>query len=368
MSENQQQFRPVDAERPTAQAAAAGAPDAAAGPREIRVGVIGVGRMGADHVQRITTRTKGARVTVVTDYARDRAEELAATVPGCRVMDTAEELIAAEDVDAVLIASPGPFHKDQAIACIQARKPVLCEKPLAMNPQDAYAVVEAEKASGGTYVSVGFMRRYDAEYAELKDAIDAGELGQISVVNCKHRNADTLPGFVDSMMVYDSAVHEIDAIHYFLDEPIAEVQAILPLPGPRADEGQHDPMILLFRTASGRIVTDELYVNTASGYEVRTEVLGSDGIATIGQGIARITTQKAGGTWGGTIPLDFRPRFATAYDAEVQAWIAAVLDGRNVDARSATAWDGYLAATTCEAAEQALTATGFVPVAVQPAP
>lgn len=341
-------------------------------PREVRVGVIGVGQMGADHVARISSRIKGARVSVVTDYFRDKAQELADSVPGCRVVDTAEELIAADDVDAVLIASPGKFHKDQAIACIEARKPVLCEKPLAMNPEDAYAVVqaevEAEKASGRRYVSVGFMRRFDAEYAELKDAIDSGELGQVSVINCKHRNATTHPGFVDSMMVYDSAVHEIDAIHYFLDEAITEVQAVLPLPGPRAAEGQHDPMLLLFRTSSGRIVTDELYVNTDSGYEVRTEVLGSEGISTIGSGVARVTTQKAGGTWGGSIPADFRPRFVAAYDAEVQAWIAAVLDGSNVAERSATAWDGYLAAATCEAAESALTTPGFVPVTVQPRP
>ena len=96
-----------------------------------------------------------------------------------------------------------------------------------------------------------------------------------------------LPGFVDSMMVYDSAVHEIDAISYFLDEPVTEVQTVLPVPGPRAADGQHDPMILIFRTASGRIVTDELYVNTASGYEVRTEVLGSSGIASCGRSRSR---------------------------------------------------------------------------------
>lgn len=337
-------------------------------PADVRVGVIGVGQMGADHVTRIRERIKGARVSVVTDYFRVKAQEIADAVPGARVVDTPEELIAADDVDAVLIASPGTFHRDQAIACIEARKPVLCEKPLAMNPEDAFQVVEAEKASGGQYLSLGFMRRFDRGYAELHDAIASGELGEISIVNCKHRNATTLPGFVDSMMVHDSAVHEVDAIHYFLDEPITAVQAVLPVPGPRADEGQHDPMLLLFRTASGRIVTDELYVNTASGYEVRTEVLGSKGIATIGQESGRVTTHLEGSRWGGEIPGDFRPRFIDAYDAEVQAWIAAVAGGTNVAERSARAWDGYLAAAACEAAEKALTTDGFVSVATRERP
>lgn len=337
-------------------------------PRDVRVGVIGVGRMGADHVERISRRTKGARVAVVDDFDPARAEEVAATAPGCRVAGSWQELVAADDVDAVLIASPGQFHREQAIACIEAGKPVLCEKPLAMNPEDAYEVVLAETAAGRAFVSLGFMRRFDREYAELKDAIDAGELGEISVINCKHRNASTLPGFVDAMMVHDSAVHEIDAISYFLGEAVTEVQTILPLPGPRAEEGQHDPMIFLFRTASGRIVTDELYVNTDSGYEVRTEVLGSAGIATIGQEIQRVTTQRPGGSWGGSIPLDFRPRFVDAYDAEVQAWIAAVSDGRLVADRSATAWDGYLAAATCAAAEASITAGRFVPVTTKERP
>lgn len=342
--------------------------EALAGPADVRVGVVGVGQMGADHVERITQRIKGARVTVVNDFRRETAEAVAAGAPGARVADSPDEVITADDVDAVIIATPGSFHKDQAIACIRAGKPVLCEKPLAMNPQEAYEVVEAERATGRSFVSVGFMRRFDREYAELRDAMRAGELGEVSVINCKHRNAKTLPGFVDSMMVYDSAVHEVDAISYFLDEPVTEVQTVLPVPGPRAEDGQHDPMILLFRTASGRIVTDELYVNTASGYEVRTEVLGSKGIATIGMGVQRITTHRPDGTWDGSLPADFRPRFIDAYDAQVQAWVAAIADGSNVAERSATAWDGYLAAATCAAAEESLSAGRFVPVSTRERP
>lgn len=336
--------------------------EALAGPTDVRVGVIGVGQMGADHVERITRRIKGARVTVVNDYHLGTAERVSAAAPGSRVAATPDEVITAEDVDAVILATPGSFHKDQTIACIRAGKPVLCEKPLAMNAEDAYAVVEAEHEAGRPLVSVGFMRRFDREYAELKDAMQAGELGEVSVINCKHRNAHTLPGFVDSMMVYDSAVHEIDAISYFLEEPVVEVQTILPVPGPRSAEGQHDPMLFIFRTASGRIVTDELYVNTDSGYEVRTEVLGSQGISTIGMGVQRVTTHRPDGTWDGSLPADFRPRFIDAYDAQVQAWVGAVADGTNVAARSATAWDGYLAAATCAAAEESLSAGRFVSV------
>ena len=334
-------------------------------PQDIRVGVIGVGRMGADHVERLSRRTKGARVSVVSDYLRETAETVSATAPGSRVVDTPEEVIAADDVDAVLIASPGQFHRDQVLACIAVGKPVLCEKPLAMNPADAYDVVRAEHDSGRALVSLGFMRRFDAGYGELKDALDAGDLGSPLVLNCKHRNADVLPGFTNVHMVYDSAVHEIDAISFFLEEPVVSVQTVMPRSTEKAPEGLHDPLLFLFRTASGTVVTDELWVSTDAGYEVRTELVGSKGAATVGQESGMVTTQQAGSRWGGQVPLDFRPRFIAAYDAEVQAWVAAVADGSNIAPRSATAWDGYVAAAVCEAAERSLTADGPVDVTLQ---
>ena len=101
---------------------------------------------------------------------------------------------------------------------------------------------------------------------------------------------------------------------------------------------------------------------------MRTELVGSKGASTIGQGVGRVTTQLEGGRWGGDVPLDFRPRFIAAYDAEVQAWINAVADGSNVAPRSATAWDGYVGAAVCAAAEQSLTAVGAVDVTLQSRP
>jgi myo-inositol 2-dehydrogenase/D-chiro-inositol 1-dehydrogenase len=339
-----------------------------AAPQDVRIGVIGVGRMGADHVERISRRIKGARVSVLSDYLRETAEKVAQSAPGSRVVETWQEVVEAEDVDAVLIASPGQFHREQVLACIDAGKPVLCEKPLAMNPADAYDVVRAEHEAGAPLVSLGFMRRFDAGYGELKDALEAGELGTPLLLNCKHRNATVLPGFTDTHMVYDSAVHEIDAISFFLEEPVVSVQTVMPRSTEKAPEGLHDPLLFLFRTASGTVVTDELWVSTDAGYEVRTELVGSKGAATVGQEAGMVTTQQSGSRWGGSVPLDFRPRFIAAYDAEVQAWVAAVADGSGIAPRSATAWDGYVAAAVCEAAERSLAADGAVDVTLQDRP
>lgn len=333
-------------------------------PSDLRVAVIGVGTMGADHVERLATRTKFARVSVVNDFDTAKAARLAATIPGCRAVEDPFEAITADDVDAVLLASPGRFHAEQVLAALAIGRPVLCEKPLALDPADALAVVRREAEIGRPLVSVGFMRRFDREHEELRASIAAGELGTPLMVHCKHRNASVPASFDDRMMVYDSAVHEVDAVRYLLGEEIVTATVVTPTPGENAPAGLHDPMLILFGTGSGRVVTDELYLNTAAGYEVRTEVVGSRGTATIGLEVGRITGQLPGGRWGGSVHADFRPRFRDAYDVQLQRWVDAVRRGDGVDPTSATAWDGYAAAAVCEATARALDTDG-APVRVE---
>ncbi|SDD87892.1 Gfo/Idh/MocA family protein [Auraticoccus monumenti] len=338
--------------------------DATTLPPDLRVAVVGVGVMGADHVERLATRTKFARVSVVNDFDTAKASRLAGTVPGCRAVEDPFEAITADDVDAVLLASPGRFHAEQVLAALEIGRPVLCEKPLALDPADALQVVRREAEHGSPLVSVGFMRRFDREHEELRASLAAGELGTPLMVHCKHRNASVPGHFDDRMMVYDSAVHEVDSVRYLLGEEIVSASVLKPTPSENAPAGLHDPMLVLFRTASGRVVTDELHLTTSAGYEVRTEVVGSRGSATIGLEVGRLTTQLPGGRWGGSVHADFRPRFRDAYDVQLQRWVDAVRRGEGVDPTSATAWDGYAAAVVCEATARALDTDG-APVPVE---
>src|SRR4051795_8604174 len=153
----------------------------------VRVGVIGAGWIGKEHIRRLTDTVTGARVTAVTDLDATRAEEAAAPV-GARGLPDGAALIAADDVDAVLVTSWGPTHAEHVLAAIAAGKPVFCEKPLATTAEDCLRIVEAETAHGRRLVQVGFMRRYDAGYREMKQVIDAGEIGAPLMVHCAHRN------------------------------------------------------------------------------------------------------------------------------------------------------------------------------------
>ncbi|HJT92221.1 MAG TPA: Gfo/Idh/MocA family oxidoreductase [Mycobacterium sp.] len=318
---------------------------------DLRIAVLGVGMMGADHVARITSRISGAHVAVVNDYMPEKAAEVAAAVPGARVANDPFDAIADDDVDAILLATPGPTHEKQLLACLEQAKPVLCEKPLTTDSASSLEVARREAALGTPLIQVGFMRRFDPEYQQLKTLIDGGELGQPLVMHCVHRNPTVPPSFDSAMVVRDSLVHEVDVARFLLGEEIASVQIIKPMPNRGAPRGLQDPQIAIFQTVSGRHIDVEVFVSTGVAYEVRTEVVGELGSATIGLDVG-LVRKSAPGTWGGRITPGFRERFGTAYDIEVQRWVDAVRSGVNVD--GPTAWDGYAAAAVCEAGVRSL--------------
>jgi myo-inositol 2-dehydrogenase/D-chiro-inositol 1-dehydrogenase len=325
--------------------------------RELRVAVLGVGMMGADHVARLYSRISGAQVVAVSDAFAEKAQEVAATVPGCRVIDDPLAAIADPDVDAVVIATPGQFHQEQVLACIEHGKPVLCEKPLTMDAESSLAVVRAENEyaarTGRRLVQVGFMRRFDPEYAQLRALIESGELGEPLVVHCAHRNAAVPPHFTSEMMITDSVVHEVDVARFLLDEEIVAVTVLRPKATRHAVAGQSDPLLVLFEMASGRIVDVECFVSTGVAYEVRTEVVAEDGSAMIGLdlGLVRQGAGAGGATRSTAIAPDFRQRFGRAYDIEFQRWVDAArrgtIDGPGV-------WDGYAASAVGTAGVEAL--------------
>ncbi|MEP6629831.1 MAG: Gfo/Idh/MocA family oxidoreductase, partial [Lapillicoccus sp.] len=316
---------------------------------DLRVGLLGVGMMGADHAQRLAHRISGARLVAVSDPAADRARELAQGLEGVAFVADALALVASDEVDAVLIASPGFAHEEQVLACLEHGKPVLCEKPLTMDAASSYRLVEAEARGGRALVQVGFMRRFDPEYAALKALLDSGEHGRTLLLHHVHRNKSVAGDFRSEMIVRDSLVHEVDVSRWLFDAEIEEVTILAPSPTSAVEEGVLDPQVAVFRMAGGALATAEVFVNSRLGYEVRCEAVSEGGTATIGLGEGPVVRRD--NHLGTQIPDDFRTRFARAYDLEVQAWVDATRQGRVV---GPTAWDGYAASAVCEAGLQSL--------------
>ncbi len=327
---------------------------------DLRIAVLGVGVMGADHVTRITSRISGARVVVVNDYVTEKAEQIASQIEGCRAIADPLDAIADPDVDAVVLATPGSTHEKQLLACLEHGKPVLCEKPLTTDVSTSLEIVRREAELDRPLIQVGFMRRFDDEYMRLKALLDGGELGRPLVMHCVHRNPAVPSYFDSSLIVKDSLVHEVDVTRFLFGEEIASVQIVRPASNPGAPEGVIDPQIAILRTVSGIHVDVELFVTTGVAYEVRTEVVGETGSAMIGLDVGMIR-KSAPGTWGGRITPGFRERFGRAYDTEIQRWVDAVRNGTYID--GPTAWDGYAAAAVCAAGVESLE-TGL-PVDVQ---
>src|SRR5262245_35660501 len=136
----------------------------------LSVGIIGAGGMGTRHALNLHRAVGSARVAAIYDLDQDRARQVAGMCGESLVFDDPEGLINDPHVDAVVIASPDDTHATLALACLQADKPVLSEKPLATTVEDAVRVMEAEVGLGKRLVSVGYMRRFDPQHAAVKAA------------------------------------------------------------------------------------------------------------------------------------------------------------------------------------------------------
>jgi myo-inositol 2-dehydrogenase/D-chiro-inositol 1-dehydrogenase len=324
----------------------------------LRVGVIGVGVMGTDHAERLAHRVAGATLVAVADPDVGRAEAVAAQLGSVHAYVDPLDLVADDAVDAVVVASPGAFHEEQVVACIEAGTYALCEKPLTVDAAAALRVVRAERAAGRRLVQVGFMRRFDPEYAALARLLDSGELGRPLLVHHVHRNKNVADWFTSEMVVRDSLAHEVDACRWLFGEEVVEITVYTP--AGRTAEGIVDPQVAVLRMAGGGIATCEVFVRSGVGYEVRCEVSAERGNATVGLGGGVLV--RAASRWGGAVPDDFRERFAAAYDAEVRAWVDACRRGEVV---GPTTWDGYAATAVCEAGVASLHSGSPVPVRLE---
>ncbi|NUS23156.1 MAG: Gfo/Idh/MocA family oxidoreductase [Streptomyces sp.] len=323
----------------------------------LRVAVIGTGKMGTDHVRRLTEVISGARVSAVVDVDAERAKAVAARVDGCTAYTDPLSAMDADDVDALLIASPGPAHEAALLAALERDLPVLCEKPLTPDAASALRVLEAERNRGRRRIQVGFMRRYDLEYARLKGLLNTGQLGRPLMLHNRHRNAASPPFFTSEMLISDSVAHETDVTRWLLGQEITAVTVLRPRPSVNAPDALQDPQFVVFETDGGAVVDVEIFVNCGFGYQVQAEVVCERGTARIGDGHAMVTNMA--GRWGGTIAQDFTDRFADAYDRELQAWADATRRG---EVTGPSVWDGYAAAAVCEAGVRSLTDGGRVEV------
>ena len=145
--------------------------------KDLRIGVVGVGAIGRTHIERINHQLQGGKVVACSDVNAEFGKSVADKY-GCKFYADGEEMIASGDIDAVIVTTIDPYHEQYVMAAIKAGIYVFCEKPLAPEADACKRIVEAEIARGKQLVQVGFMRRYDKGYRQLKEAIKNRTYGE----------------------------------------------------------------------------------------------------------------------------------------------------------------------------------------------
>ena len=310
----------------------------------LRIGIIGAGVMGAGHARVIQASVAGAHLSAVYDADTARAQ---AAAGDSRVMSDPHTLINDPSIDAVIVASPDATHRDYVLDCIAAGKPVLCEKPMALTTAECLDIVTAEEKSGQTLVQVGFMRRFDPAYLEMKATLEAGTLGRPLVVHCQHRNASAPDWFTSMMAITNSFVHEIDICRWLLGVEFTRARVFPCKAGAKGETS--DPLLILLETESGQIVSSEVFMNAGYGYHVHAEAVCSSGTIALAQ--PALTRSRHSGSERADFPANWIPRFADAYRLQDQAWVDAIAKGKPV---GASAWDGLVATCLSEQIVRAL--------------
>jgi myo-inositol 2-dehydrogenase / D-chiro-inositol 1-dehydrogenase len=307
------------------------APDAGKhGLSALRIGVIGAGRIGAFHVRTLHALSGTATVTVCEADAA-QASRLAAEL-GVALAATPEDLIAS-GVDAIVIAAPTSLHAPLIRLAAQAGLPAFCEKPVALELgvlDDLIADVER----AGTLVQIGFQRRFDTGYAAFRTSIASGSLGRLLVARlATHDPAPPAEAYIAGSggIFRDLHIHDFDALRFVTGEEIVEVYAdgaVRETPW-FADHDDVDVAVAVLKLSGGALAILSGTRHDALGYDVRLEAFGMrDSVVAGVDGRSPLRSLEPGAPQPG-VPAyaDFMQRFQPAYQAELAAFVATVIEG-----------------------------------------
>lgn len=301
----------------------------------LKIGLVGTGGIGRTHIERINTMLQGGEVVACADPNSEFGLSVADQY-NLKGYADAMEMIADPEIDAIICTTADAYHEQMVMAAINCGKYIFCEKPLAPKVDACKRIVEAEVKAGKQFVQVGFMRRYDPGYKQLKEAVETRRYGEPLLLHCAHRNPSVPDDWDNSMAVENSMVHEIDVLRWLLGEDYSLAELRYGKSTSHGPKGLHDPQIMILTTKSGVRIDVESYVNNFNDYDIKCEIVCEDAVLNLPEPATILVNSKA--MKGRAMYTDCFTRFAEAYNEELQAWINATKDG-HVD--GPTAWDGY---------------------------
>jgi predicted dehydrogenase len=288
------------------------------------VAVVGTGRAGMVHARNFAAGVAGGRLVALADPIEE-AVATAARETGCkRTYADPSEAIAADDVDAVVVASPTFTHAELAVAALAAGKHVLCEKPLASTLEEAAAIARAVDESEASFL-MGFMRRFDTTWSSVAERVAAGEIGEPLLVRSTGRGPSLPPQWAldpgrSGGLIAEVNSHDIDSIRWFSGEEFETVYAV-GRASKRPDLAERYPgfvdlVLASFELSGGALGELDGACPADYGYDARVEIYGSEGVAFAGDPRRGSALLIRRGEAVAEPVLGWRDLFAAAYCAE----------------------------------------------------
>jgi scyllo-inositol 2-dehydrogenase (NAD+) len=300
---------------------------------KLNVGLIGVGRLGRVYARDLSTRIGSTRLAAIADIDEAALDAVRREFDIPHAFTDPEDLLRDPSIDAVVIVTPTSTHREVALAAAAAGKPIFCEKPPSISLDDAIAMRRAIEQSG-VFFQLGFMRRFDRGYVAAKARLDEGAIG--AAVLFKSTSRDPYPPSVayadprrSGGLIVDMGIHDFDLARWFMGE-VATVQAVggvLAYPELGA-VGDIDNAVVTLEFTSGRLGVVDLTRNGIYGYDISTELLGTEGTLRIGYlRETPLMVMTRAGVAHDTVPY-FMERFEGAYTTQLENFARNVLEGR----------------------------------------
>jgi myo-inositol 2-dehydrogenase/D-chiro-inositol 1-dehydrogenase len=296
----------------------------------LRIGVIGVGRIGRMHAEVLERQVAGAAVGAVYDARPPAARDVARQL-GVPAAASLKEILDG-DVDAVAICSTADTHVELLIAAADAGKAVFCEKPVSLVLEELDRALAAIAAAGVPF-QIGFNRRFDAAHTAVHDAVASGAIGPPHLVRISSRDpAPPSPEYVrrSGGLFLDMMIHDFDMARYVTGSEVVEVFArgAVRLDQSFADAGDVDTALVTLVHEDGCLTAIDNSRATSYGFDQRVEVFGPAGMAASDNPLAHTATVVTSeGARRPALPYFFLERYLPSYVREWEVFVDAVQSG-----------------------------------------
>ena len=295
---------------------------------ELRVAMLGAGRIGSLHTELLHQRVDGVRVAAVCDIFPEAARSVASRL-GVPVGRSSEAVMDDPSVDAVAICTSTDTHVGLMIEAAQAGKAIFCEKPISLDLEQVDRALGAVEEAG-VYLQIGFNRRFDPSHRAVRDAVVSGRIGDVHLVRITSRDPEPPPipyVEVSGGIFLDMTIHDFDMARFVAGSEVTEVYAkgdVLVDPDIGA-AGDLDTAVIVLTHENRAITTIDNSRRAVYGYDQRVEAFGSGGVACSTNPLATTTlvrTESGGQT--AALPYFFTERYIPSYLAGWRAFVEAV--------------------------------------------